>query len=57
MPGGVVTFIALSVILFAVLGSFLEGLPAIVLFGPLMFPIAAPTAWTRSTTRSSRSSR
>ena len=40
VPGGVVTFIALSVILFAVLGSVLEGLPAIVLFGPLMFPIA-----------------
>jgi tripartite ATP-independent transporter DctM subunit len=40
VPGGVVTFIVLSVILFAALGSFLEGLPAIVLFGPLMFPIA-----------------
>jgi tripartite ATP-independent transporter DctM subunit len=40
VPGGVITFIALSVILFAALGSFLEGLPAIVLFGPLMFPIA-----------------
>lgn len=40
VPGGTVGFIALSVILFAVLGSVLEGLPAIVLFGPLMFPIA-----------------
>lgn len=40
VPGGVVTFVALSIILFAVLGSVLEGLPAIVLFGPLMFPIA-----------------
>lgn len=40
VPGGTVSFIALSILLFAVLGSVLEGLPAIVLFGPLMFPIA-----------------
>jgi tripartite ATP-independent transporter DctM subunit len=40
VPGGVVTFMALSVLLFAALGSVLEGLPAIVLFGPLMFPTA-----------------
>jgi tripartite ATP-independent transporter DctM subunit len=40
VPGGTVSFIALSIILFAILGSVLEGLPAIVLFGPLMFPIA-----------------
>lgn len=40
VPGGVFTFLAISVILFAVLGSVLEGLPAIVLFAPLMFPIA-----------------
>ena len=40
MPGGAVSFIALSIVLFAVLGSVLEGLPAIVLFAPLMFPIA-----------------
>jgi TRAP-type C4-dicarboxylate transport system permease large subunit len=40
MPGGVVSFMAISIVLFALLGSVLEGLPAIVLFGPLMFPIA-----------------
>jgi tripartite ATP-independent transporter DctM subunit len=40
MPGGKVTFIALSILLFAVLGCVLEGLPAVVLFAPLMFPIA-----------------
>jgi tripartite ATP-independent transporter DctM subunit len=40
VPGGHASFIALSVLLFAILGSVLEGLPAIVLFGPLMFPIA-----------------
>ncbi|TCR74810.1 TRAP transporter large permease subunit [Rhizobium sp. BK376] len=40
VPGGVPTFMALSILLFAILGSVLEGLPAIVLFGPLMFPIA-----------------
>jgi tripartite ATP-independent transporter DctM subunit len=39
-PGGKATFIILSILLFAVLGSVLEGLPAVVLFGPLMFPIA-----------------
>ena len=40
MPGGRFTFIALSIVLFAVLGCVLEGLPAVVLFAPLMFPIA-----------------
>jgi tripartite ATP-independent transporter DctM subunit len=40
VPGGSFTFMLLSIILFAVLGSFLEGLPAIVLFGPLLFPIS-----------------
>lgn len=40
VPGGVVSFMAISIVLFALLGSVLEGLPAIVLFGPLMFPIA-----------------
>jgi tripartite ATP-independent transporter DctM subunit len=39
-PGGVAGFIALSILLFIVLGSVLEGIPAIVLFGPLLFPIA-----------------
>jgi TRAP-type C4-dicarboxylate transport system permease large subunit len=39
-PGGVAGFIALSILLFIVLGSILEGIPAIVLFGPLLFPIA-----------------
>lgn len=40
MPGGRFTFITLSILLFAVLGCVLEGLPAVVLFAPLMFPIA-----------------
>jgi tripartite ATP-independent transporter DctM subunit len=40
MPGGQVTFMILSIILFAVLGSLLEGIPAVVLFGPLLFPVA-----------------
>jgi tripartite ATP-independent transporter DctM subunit len=33
-------FMALSIVLFAVLGSLLEGIPVIILFGPLLFPIA-----------------
>jgi tripartite ATP-independent transporter DctM subunit len=40
LPGGAATFIAVSILAFMVLGSVLEGIPAIVLFGPLLFPIA-----------------
>jgi tripartite ATP-independent transporter DctM subunit len=40
LPGGKIGFMAVSIILFIVLGSVLEGLPAMVLFGPLLFPIA-----------------
>ena len=40
MPGGVPMFLAVSIVAFTVLGSVLEGIPAIVLFGPLLFPIA-----------------
>ncbi len=41
MPGGAAGFIAVSIVVFIILGSVLEGIPAIVLFGPLLFPIAA----------------
>jgi tripartite ATP-independent transporter DctM subunit len=40
LPGGAVTFMIVSIIAFVVLGSVLEGIPSIVLFGPLLFPIA-----------------
>ena len=40
LPGGSIGFIAVSILAFIVLGSVLEGIPAIVLFGPLLFPIA-----------------
>jgi tripartite ATP-independent transporter DctM subunit len=40
LPGGAVSFMAASIAAFVVLGSVLEGIPAIVLFGPLLFPIA-----------------
>jgi tripartite ATP-independent transporter DctM subunit len=40
LPGGHLTFLAVSIVAFIVLGSVLEGIPAIVLFGPLLFPIA-----------------
>jgi tripartite ATP-independent transporter DctM subunit len=40
LPGGSASFIAVSIVAFIVLGSVLEGIPAIVLFGPLLFPIA-----------------
>jgi tripartite ATP-independent transporter DctM subunit len=40
LPGGAMTFLAVSIVAFVILGSVLEGIPAIVLFGPLLFPIA-----------------
>ena len=40
LPGGAVSFMAVSVVAFIILGSVLEGIPAIVLLGPLLFPIA-----------------
>lgn len=40
LPGGWVTFMLISIAIFLVLGCLLEGIPAIVLLGPLMFPIA-----------------
>jgi tripartite ATP-independent transporter DctM subunit len=40
LPGGAVSFMAVSIVAFVILGSVLEGIPAIVLFGPLLFPIA-----------------
>jgi len=40
LPGGGPMFLAVSIVTFAILGSVLEGIPAIVLFGPLLFPIA-----------------
>jgi tripartite ATP-independent transporter DctM subunit len=40
LPGGKPMFLAVSVVAFVALGSVLEGIPAVVLFGPLLFPIA-----------------
>ncbi len=40
LPGGAAMFLLVSIAAFVVLGSVLEGIPAIVLFGPLLFPIA-----------------
>jgi tripartite ATP-independent transporter DctM subunit len=40
LPGGVVGFMIISILIFVVLGSFLEGIPALVLIGPVLFPIA-----------------
>src|SRR5436309_2427925 len=40
LPRGSATFIAVPILAFTILGSVLEGIPAIVLFGPLLFPIA-----------------
>jgi tripartite ATP-independent transporter DctM subunit len=41
LPGGRGAFLAVSVVAFVILGSMLEGIPSIVLFGPLLFPVAA----------------
>jgi TRAP-type C4-dicarboxylate transport system permease large subunit len=40
VPGGRAGFMAVSIVLFIILGSVLEGLPSLVLFGPLLFPLA-----------------
>jgi tripartite ATP-independent transporter DctM subunit len=40
LPGGGMSFLFVSIGVFIILGSVLEGIPAIVLFGPLLFPIA-----------------
>lgn len=40
VPGGHWGFLGISILAFVVLGSVLEGIPAMVLFGPLVFPIA-----------------
>ena len=40
LNGGPHLFLFISIIVFVILGSVLEGIPAIVLFGPLLFPVA-----------------
>jgi tripartite ATP-independent transporter DctM subunit len=40
VPGGQTGFLLISIVAFMILGSVLEGIPAIVLFGPLLFPAA-----------------
>ena len=40
LGGGVGSFMAISIVAFILLGSLLEGIPAIVLFAPLLFPIS-----------------
>jgi len=40
VPGGRWGFLAISIVAFVMLGSVLEGIPALVVFAPLVFPIA-----------------
>ena len=40
LPGGTATFLLVSILIFMALGCVLEGLPAIVLMAPIMFPMA-----------------
>lgn len=40
LPGGQYGFLLGSIVLMIVLGSILEGIPILVLFGPILFPIA-----------------
>jgi tripartite ATP-independent transporter DctM subunit len=39
-PGGAMTFIILSIFIFIVLGGILDGMPALLILGPVLFPIA-----------------
>ena len=40
LPGGPIAFLGVTIAVFVVLGCVLEGLPAILLLAPIMFPIA-----------------
>ncbi len=40
MPGGSWAFLAVTIVVFLILGCLLEGLPAVLLLAPIMFPIA-----------------
>jgi len=40
LPGGVAAFMAVTIVVFLILGCLLEGLPAVLLLAPIMFPIA-----------------
>ncbi|QRR32460.1 TRAP transporter large permease subunit [Hydrogenophaga sp. YM1] len=40
LPGGWITFMGVTILVFLVLGCLLEGLPAVLLLAPIMFPIA-----------------
>jgi tripartite ATP-independent transporter DctM subunit len=40
VPGGRIGFLAITIVTFIFLGSVLEGIPAILLFGPLLLPVA-----------------
>jgi tripartite ATP-independent transporter DctM subunit len=40
MPGGAIAFMAVTVLIFLILGCLLEGLPAVLLLAPIMYPIA-----------------
>ena len=40
LPGGIVGFMIITILLFLILGCLLEGLPALLILAPIMFPIA-----------------
>lgn len=40
LPGGWMAFMAVTILVFLILGCLLEGLPAVLLLAPIMFPIA-----------------
>ncbi len=40
VPGGRAGFLSITIVAFIILGSVLEGIPAILLFGPLLLPVA-----------------
>lgn len=40
LPGGKYAFLGVTVLMFLILGCILEGLPAVLLLAPVMFPIA-----------------
>jgi TRAP-type C4-dicarboxylate transport system permease large subunit len=57
VPSGHVGFLLISIAVFVVLGSILEGIPVMVLFGPLLFPTAKALGMPRSALRDRHNSR
>ncbi len=53
LDGSATLFMLATVVTLVLMGALLEGLPALLIFGPLLLPMAGPSASIRSSTASS----